>query len=132
MKLCRSRAHDTTPGDDWRARSLQAFQKKLQEVSEAPWGPGPVEEAVVLVANSATKEMIRSADEELFDVWFEKMPTLDVPSVAQLVTFSVLCLYHMRRWSNIIVLCRGFNDATCSVYATTFLPLMIGVTWLGL
>ena len=22
---------------------------------------------------------------------------------------------------------RGFNDATCSVYATTFLPLMIGV-----
>eukprot|EP00434_Breviolum_minutum_P008565 symbB.v1.2.007556.t1/scaffold432.1/size246310/6 len=54
------------------------------------------------------------------------MPSLDVPSVAQLVTFSVLCLYHMRRWSNIIVLCRGFNDATCSVYATTFLPLMIG------
>jgi len=94
------------------------FQKKLQEVTE--------EEAVVLVANAATKEMIRSADEELFDVWFEKMPSLDVPSVAQLVTFSVLCLYHMRRWSNIIVLCRGFNDATCSVYATTFLPLMIG------
>ncbi|CAL1144219.1 unnamed protein product [Cladocopium goreaui] len=59
------------------------------------------------------------------------MPTLDVPSVAQLVTFSVLCLYHMRRWSNIIVLCRGFNDATCSVYATTFLPLMIGASCLA-
>ncbi|CAE8667774.1 unnamed protein product, partial [Polarella glacialis] len=69
--------------------------------------------AVVSLADEASKEL-QAADEELHDVWFEKMPELDVNSVAKLVAFSVLCLYHMRRWSNIIVLCRGFNDATCS------------------
>ncbi|CAE7632541.1 Mpped1 [Symbiodinium pilosum] len=83
------------------------------------------EERSAAVAQIAVKEL-EAVDEELHDVWFEKVPELDVVSVAKLVAFSVLCLYHMRRWSNIIVLCRGFNDATCSVYATTFLPLMIG------
>jgi len=73
----------------------------------------------------AAKEL-EAAGEELHDLWFEKMPELDVASSAKVVAFSVLCLYHMRRWSNIIVLCRGFNDSTCAAYATTFLPLMIG------
>ncbi|CAE7214873.1 obg [Symbiodinium natans] len=94
-----------------------AVQKKLEELDE--------EERAALVAQIAVQEL-QAVDEELHDVWFEKVPELDVASVAKLVAFSVLCLYHMRRWSNIIVLCRGFNDATCSVYATTFLPLMIG------
>jgi len=94
-----------------------AIQKKLDELVE--------EERAAMVAKIAVKEL-QDVDEELHDVWFEKVPELDIASVAKLVAFSVLCLYHMRRWSNIIVLCRGFNDATCSVYATTFLPLMIG------
>ena len=68
---------------------------------------------------------MQAVDEELHDVWFEKVPELDVASVAwalevgllpalvleisiaseffepdvgkaKLVAFSVLCLYHMR------------------------------------
>lgn len=43
------------------------------------------------------------------------------------------CWWTHDSWSvavNTAISGRGFNDATCSVYATTFLPLMIGVTWL--
>eukprot|EP00931_Biecheleriopsis_adriatica_P060541 TRINITY_DN36370_c0_g1_i1.p1 TRINITY_DN36370_c0_g1~~TRINITY_DN36370_c0_g1_i1.p1 ORF type:complete len:3594 (+),score=919.56 TRINITY_DN36370_c0_g1_i1:56-10837(+) len=103
--------------DRQRAATRSKETGSVEEASE--------EDRVINVANEASKEL-QGADEELHDVWFEKVPELDVTSVAKLVGFSVLCLYHMRRWSNIIVMCRGFNDATCSVFATTFLPLMIG------
>lgn len=93
-------------------------------VDEDPESKSEEDEAISY-ANEASKEL-QGADEELHDVWFEKVPELDVTGVAKLVAFSVLGLYHMRRWSNIIVICREFNQATCSVFATTFMPLMIG------
>lgn len=83
------------------------------------------ETRIIRVANEASKAM-ESADEELHDVWFESHPDLDILSMAKVVAFAALCLYHMRRWSNVIALCRNFNEATCSVFATTFLPLAIG------
>eukprot|EP00930_Biecheleria_cincta_P076561 TRINITY_DN6376_c0_g4_i1.p1 TRINITY_DN6376_c0_g4~~TRINITY_DN6376_c0_g4_i1.p1 ORF type:complete len:3084 (-),score=609.55 TRINITY_DN6376_c0_g4_i1:253-8580(-) len=99
------------------ATSVEILGEKPESAAE--------EYDVISYAKEASKEL-QGADEELHDVWFEKVPELDVASVAKLVAFSVLGLYHMRRWSNIIVICREFNLATCSVFATTFMPLMIG------
>lgn len=85
-----------------------------------------IEEArVIRVARDASKAM-EAADEELHEIWFEKMPELDIVSIGKLVAFAVLCLYQMRRWTVVIRLSRRFNEATCSMFATTFIPLAIG------
>eukprot|EP00927_Polykrikos_kofoidii_P046298 TRINITY_DN40521_c0_g4_i1.p1 TRINITY_DN40521_c0_g4~~TRINITY_DN40521_c0_g4_i1.p1 ORF type:complete len:2318 (+),score=451.91 TRINITY_DN40521_c0_g4_i1:703-6954(+) len=86
---------------------------------------GEEEAQVIRVATEAAKEM-EAADEELRDLWFEQIPHLDITSVAKFVAFAALCMYKMQRWNNVMSLCRSFNDATCSVFATTFLPLAIG------
>jgi hypothetical protein len=87
--------------------------------------PHATEEQQIRIATQA-REVLESTDEELQDIWFEKLPELDIENIATLVAFAVLCLFHMRRWDTIMRLCRDFDAVTCSVFAATFLPLMIG------
>jgi hypothetical protein len=84
------------------------------------------EETRVVREAKTVSKAIESADEEVQDHWFERRPDLDVASFAKLVTFAALCLYHMRRWDKVVKLCWNFNDATCSAFAASVLPLAIG------
>ena len=132
-------APDAASNDVWLSLALMAdfavetllqlkadFTNAPRSGSKAPGGAIADPEARTIRDAKDVIASIAAADEELQDVWFEKMPELDINSITKLVAFSALCLYHMRRWSSVVVLCRKFNDATCSVFATTFLPLMIG------
>jgi len=120
------------PGKIADARTASATSEKDatlalgQTASTAAFVMVEDEETRVVRIAKETAEELGAADEELHEMWFETLPDLDITSIAKLVAFAVLCLYHMRRWNNVIVLCRSFNDATCFAFATTFLPLIIG------
>ncbi|CAK0845918.1 unnamed protein product, partial [Prorocentrum cordatum] len=60
------------------------------------------------------------------DPWWEKVPDLDITSIAKLIAFTLQCMYHMRRWETVLRLARSFNDVTCSAFATSFLPITVG------
>eukprot|EP00397_Hematodinium_sp_SG-2012_P000528 GEMP01000529.1.p1 GENE.GEMP01000529.1~~GEMP01000529.1.p1 ORF type:complete len:2060 (+),score=594.87 GEMP01000529.1:228-6182(+) len=55
--------------------------------------------------------------------WFDSLQQIDVENVAKIAAFAAQCLFHMRRWTKVISLCREFNEASDFVWAKTFLPL---------
>eukprot|EP00929_Paragymnodinium_shiwhaense_P031007 TRINITY_DN17469_c0_g2_i1.p1 TRINITY_DN17469_c0_g2~~TRINITY_DN17469_c0_g2_i1.p1 ORF type:complete len:3828 (-),score=1166.38 TRINITY_DN17469_c0_g2_i1:164-11647(-) len=98
------------------------MKKKPGELAE---DEGDEEELVAIKEVKAAVKAMEGADEEVRDAWFDKVPDLDISSTAQFVAFAALCMYNMQRWNNVIKLCQDFNDATSSVFATTFLPIAI-------